>query len=190
MIKNEYPFGATFDKHMYNDIDTREQWANLFNYAVPANELKWKANEKVEGQLDFEYGDLMRDLFKSWDVPFRGHTLFWGVADRTPSWFEQSPTKEAMIKRVIDAASRYEGEVTGWDVFNEVLHDGDFFIKHFGEDIFAEMIGQYRIQNPTGKAAINDYNVLRADKGRCFLDRMDGLDLDALGLQRSILTII
>ena len=190
MVKNGYPFGATIDKHMYDDTPTKDSWVDLFNFGVPANELKWKTNEWTEGKLNFEYGDLMRDLFKSWDIPFRGHTLFWGVAGRTPNWFSATPTKEAMIKRVIDAASRYDGDVTGWDVWNEVMHDKDFFITHFGEEIFAEMIAEYRIQNPGGKAAVNEYEVLRADKGRCFVDRMDGLDLDALGLQRWILTMI
>ena len=45
------------------------------------------------------------------------------------------------------------------------------------------MLAEYRIQNPSGKSAINDYELLRADKGRCFVDRVNGLDIDALGLQ-------
>ena len=89
---------------------------------------------------------------------------------------------EEMYERVRDAAARYEGEITGWDVFNEILHDNDWFQRHLGGDIFEKMLAEYRIQNPTGKAAINDYELLRADKGRCFVDKVNGLDIDALGL--------
>ena len=110
-----------------------------------------------------------------------------------------------MYERVQDAAARYEGqrkknielhiqieywfftcilgEITGWDVFNEILHDNDWFQRHLGDDIFEKMLAEYRIQNPSGKSAINDYELLRADKGRCFVDRVNGLDIDALGLQ-------
>ena len=78
-----------------------------------------------------------------------------------------------------------KGEITGWDVFNEILHDNNWFQRHFGEDIFEKMLAEYRRHNPSGQSAINDYELLRADKGRCFVDRVDGLDIDALGLQEN-----
>ena len=91
-----------------------------------------------------------------------------------------------MYERVQDAAARYEGEITGWDVFNEILHDNDWFQKKIGNDIFPKMLAEYRIQNPTGTSAINDYELLRADKGRCFVDKVKGLDIDALGMQGTV----
>ena len=49
------------------------------------------------------------------------------------------------------------------------------------------MIAYYRRYNPSGKAAINDYEVLRSDKRKCYLDFVKDLDLDVLGLQGNLL---
>ena len=48
------------------------------------------------------------------------------------------------------------------------------------------MLEEYRIQNPSGTSAINDYELLRADKGRCFVDKVKGLDIDAIGMQGTV----
>ena len=37
-----------------------------------------------------------------------------------------------MTKRVFDAAGRYEGQIRGWDIFNEILHDNNYFEKLYG----------------------------------------------------------
>ena len=105
---------------------------------------------------------------------------------RTPAWFRENPTIEAMYQRMSDAASRYAGEIESWDVFNEILHDNDFFQELFGDDIMVKMLAEYRRLDPTGKAAINDYELLRSDKGRCFVDKVKDLDLDELGLQSEV----
>ena len=69
-----------------NKVARAAKWPELFNYAVPENKLKWISNEWTQDQVSFAYADNMRDLFSQWEVPFRGHTLFWGVSegDRTP----------------------------------------------------------------------------------------------------------
>jgi len=40
-------------------------------------------------------------------------------------------------------SERYEGRITGWDIFNEIIHDDDYFLKLFGPNLFADMIGNY-----------------------------------------------
>ena len=66
MKKNAYPFGGTFNKFFIDDPDNwrPENWPELFNYAVPDNQMKWRSHEWDHDQLDFEYSDAMRDLFE------------------------------------------------------------------------------------------------------------------------------
>ena len=64
MKRNNYPFGATFNKDLIDDAEYGEDWKELFNYAVPENKLKWRANEWTHDKLNFEYSDAMRDLFQ------------------------------------------------------------------------------------------------------------------------------
>lgn len=164
MTKNHFPFGATMRKQIFDDVDYRDGWPDMFNYGVPTNEMKWNQNEKVQGVLDFSYADQFANYWDTLDIPFRGHAIYWGTTGTSvhvPQWFDENPTFEAMLKRVSDAAGRYEGRITGWDVFNEILHDGDYFQKLFGDNIFNDMLAYYRRFNPSGKAAINDYEVLR-----------------------------
>ena len=105
MTKNAFPFGATYNKYMFDDENLRNQWPELFNYAVVENKMKWKSNEWTEDKLNFEYADAMVDLFAQWEVPFRGHTLFWGVKEggNCPTWFQENPTIAAMYERLQDA---------------------------------------------------------------------------------------
>jgi len=100
--------------------------------------------------------------------------------DRTPNWFELNPTKDAMIKRLADAATRYAGDIDGWDIFNEIMHDKDYFIELFGDSIFEEMIQIYKFHDPNGRAVINEYETLRADKSRCFLDKAELIKLQKI----------
>ena len=102
------------------------------------NAQKWKQNEKKEGELDFTYADRYADFWNSLKIPFRGHCLFWGTTGSSvhvPDWFANNPTYQAMVKRTFDAASRYEGSITGWDIFNEILHDSDYFLNLFGQGV-------------------------------------------------------
>ena len=71
-----------------------------------------------------------------------------------------------------------------WPTYKNGVND--WFQKQIGSDIFPKMLEEYRIQNPSGTSAINDYELLRADKGRCFVDKVKGLDIDAIGMQGTV----
>ena len=110
--KSSFPFGATMNKNVFDNENTRNLWAELFNYGVAENQQKWKQNEKKEGILDFTYADKYADFWDSLGIPFRGHCLYWGNTGSSvhvPDWFDQNPTYTAMQNRNSDAARRYEG---------------------------------------------------------------------------------
>ena len=51
----------------------------------------------------------------------------------------------------------------GWDVWNEILHDRDYFLQRFGQgtELFEEFIQEYKRIHPEGRAVINDYELTR-----------------------------
>ena len=185
MIKNAYPFGATMNKFMMADDYNRENWPIMFNYAVSENEHKWRQNEKKQYQINYNDADEITAQMKEWNIPIRGHAVTWSVNGKNPDWFEENPTLDALYNRTDDVVQHFAGDITQWDVLNEPLH-GRFFKNHFGENIWDEIFDRVKKADPNAKLAINDYSIVRADKGRCFNDLTSEVNIDYAGLQSHI----
>ena len=55
-------------------------------------------------------------------------------------------------------------------MFNEPLHgdshsQGEIFVEAFGEDIWNEIMERTKKNDPNTEVALNDYELMRADKG-------------------------
>ena len=185
MLKNGYPFGATINKFIMGDEYDRTNWPVLFNYGVGANEFKWKAHEKKQFEIKYDDADAINKQMKEWNVPLRGHAVTWSVPNHNPVWFEQNPTLDALYNRTDDVVLHFANDITQWDVLNEPLH-GNFFRKHFGDEIWSDMFERVKAVDPKVKITINDYNIVRADKGRCYNRLTSNVDIDYAGLQSHI----
>ena len=186
MIKNGFPFGGVINKHIMNDDYQRESWPSLFNYGVCENEMKWRTNQKNQDQFDYTEADRISDQFNEWGIPLRGHAVVWSVPGKNPDWFEANPSINDLYNRTDEIVGRYAGQITHWDTFNEPLH-GNIFVDAFGDEIWNEIHARIKQIDPTALLAINDYELTRADKARCFNDYINGYtsntEIDLIGLQ-------
>lgn len=53
-------------------------------YTVFENEMKWYANEKIPGQLDYNVADAMLSLVQKYNIKVRGHNVFWDNPQNMP----------------------------------------------------------------------------------------------------------
>ena len=71
------------------------------------------------------------------------------------------------------ALNLWKGKITNWDIFNEPLHGaqhkkGEIFVEAFGEGIWNEVLERVKKIDPEIQTSMNDYELGRADLGRCF----------------------
>ena len=81
-----------------------------------------------------------------------------------------------------DLINRYDGKISNWDVFNEVLH-GNFFRRNFGKDFWNKIIRRIRNINPNVDLAFNDYEILSSNFAKCYITYLDDVEIDFFGLQ-------
>lgn len=148
------------------------------------NEFKWKSHEKTQYDINYSDAEAINDQMRDWNVPLRGHAVTWSVPGKNPTWFETSPTLDALYNRTDDVVSHFGGAITQWDVLNEPLH-GNVFKAAFPDhpQIWTDMIDRVKVADSVTKIAVNDYDLVRADKGRCFNHLVEELTLDYTGLQ-------
>jgi len=118
----------------------------------------------------------------------RGHTLCWHA--QTPSWlFTDSAgnnvSKEVLLQRlkshILAVAGRYKGKVYAWDVVNEVIADGNDFIRKSkwteiaGEEFIAKAFEYAHEADPNAVLFYNDYNTEIASKREKIYRLLKGL---------------
>jgi len=188
MTKNHFPFGATFHHQMIEEMSDYKNWFDVFNFGVARNAMKWKQQEKLPGVIDWTKSDDINDVFFQQSTPLRGHTIAWSVDKNVQDWLleieDMDVLHDYMMKRVDDIVFRYLGNITDWDIFNEV-HHGDFFRRNLGIEIWSEVLDRLDAIAPGTGQVMNDYQLTREDHGACFLDLITPIvdRLDAVGLQ-------
>ena len=126
--------------------------------------------------VTFDIARKYLDFAKENNIALRGHTLAWH--GQTPRWFfhenynENGPFAsralilerlENYIHAVLDfVQTEYPGVVYAWDVFNEIIDEGNFRISHWshlvGEDFFIKAFEFARKYAAPGvKLFYNDY---------------------------------
>ncbi|CAH1253921.1 Hypp1274 [Branchiostoma lanceolatum] len=112
--RSHLAFGSVVHaKQMPSNSHYTDFFFNNFEWAVLANQLKWKQNERNEGQLTFDWADPTIALLESRGIPIRGHNVFWGTGDtHVPTWlpaYSGSELEQKCWKRVDDVVGRYAG---------------------------------------------------------------------------------
>lgn len=171
MVRHAFPWGTCVTaEHITgqapDDISYREKLVELFNCAVPENELKWNAwhgaygpgytREKTESALKW---------LKEKAFSIRGHCLVW------PDWEYLGPWGEslrgdlpALRKRILDhideMAAFSAPYVNEWDVVNEPVHKNTV-TQALGGDCMGEWFSHARATLPEScRLFINEYNVV------------------------------
>nr|XP_016447049.1 PREDICTED: endo-1,4-beta-xylanase D-like [Nicotiana tabacum] len=162
--KNNFPFGNAISQHILNNKAYQDWFTSRFMYTVFENEMKWYANEKIPGQLDYNVADAMLSLVQKYNIKVRGHNVFWDNPQNMPSWARYlSPAQLSATasRRINSVMNRYLGQLIHWDVVNENVHFS-----------FLEQM--------LGKNASAVYYTSRRDDAeliRCFGAKSDNLEL-------------
>lgn len=152
------------------------------NNMKPMYILDWEENlahpdvHDLEPAVTFDKCRAFLDFAKTNNIPMRGHTLGWH--NQTPKWFfhenynEEKPlaSRETMIARLqnyIKAVfayinTEYPNLIYAWDVFNEIVDEGDFrktlWTETIGNDFFIFAFEAARkYSTPGTQLFYNDY---------------------------------
>ncbi|KAK6136479.1 hypothetical protein DH2020_029775 [Rehmannia glutinosa] len=141
----------------YQDWFTPRFTATTFN-----NEMKWYYTEVLQDQENYTVPDAMVSFFKKHKISIRGHTILWASTNVTQYWVRLLQPKDilkAAVRRVGSVVSRYSGDVIGWDVMNENLHNS-FYEEKLGPNASAMFYQIVRALDPNTPLFLNEYNTL------------------------------
>ncbi|KDQ07818.1 glycoside hydrolase family 10 protein [Botryobasidium botryosum FD-172 SS1] len=170
-IRGRYVGVATESYNINNSTTWGKAYKNLalgsdFSIWTPENSLKWEVTEPQPGVFDFSLGDALFKLAKQNGKRMRGHTLAWH--SQLPPWvtannYTAAELKNILQRHVLTEVGHFKGQVTHWDVVNEVFEeDGTFrnsiWYKTFGPDYIEWSFRWARQADPSAKLYINDYN--------------------------------
>ncbi|KAL6545806.1 hypothetical protein OROGR_009680 [Orobanche gracilis] len=141
----------------YQDYFTRRFTAVTFH-----NEMKWYFMEALPGQENYTIPDAMVSFFKEHRIGIRGHTVLWANKDVNQYWLKQMKPKDilkAAVGHVGSIVSRYAGDIIGWDVMNENMHNS-FYEEKLGPNasaMFYQIVHAMDVNTPL---FLNEYNTI------------------------------
>lgn len=151
----------------------RELILKQFGSVTPENCMKMTAIQPKEGEFHFEQADALVAFAQRNRLQVVGHTLVWAKDERTPAWVFLDGDKPASREMVLDrmrmhirtVVSRYRGKIASWDVVNEVLDDGEPYLRPsswlsiVGPEFVARAFEWAHEADPDALLVYNDYNV-------------------------------
>lgn len=162
--------------------------AEQFDSITAENEMKFDALEPELGRFEFEEADQMVAFAREHQLKMRGHTLVWhqqipqsifewengGIISREESLKRMGNH----IQRVVD---RYKEDVYCWDVLNEVINDGEGYLRDtkwlqvIGED-YMEYAFRFAYEADSKSVLFyNDYNAIVPKKRDKIYELVKGL---------------
>jgi endo-1,4-beta-xylanase len=173
-----------------------------FASVTPENCMKMSAIQPREGEFHFEEADALVAFAERHGLQLVGHTLVWAKDERTPAWLfrdgDKPASRELVLQRMrahIQAVvSRYRGKIASWDVVNEVLDDGEPYLRPsswlqiIGPEFIVKAFEWARAADPRAVLVYNDYNVELPAKRTKLMRlihelREKGAPLGAVGIQ-------
>ena len=196
-LRHEFWFGAALSSRIFakgvESKDTakyKQVFLNNFNAAVTENALKWHAMEPRQGLVDYGIVDAMLDWTQQFDVPLRGHNIFWGVPNRVPEWqksLDDDRLRQIVRNRALAVGRRYQGRFAEYDLNNEMMH-ANYYEDRLGPEITKQMADWVKQGDPDAVLYLNDYDVLTGNRlddyvahVRKLLD--SGTPIDGIGVQ-------
>jgi endo-1,4-beta-xylanase len=173
-----------------------------FGGVTPENCMKMTEIQPREGEFHFEQADALVAFAQQHRLRVVGHTLVWAKDERTPPWVFLNGDRPASRALVLDrmrthirtVVSRYRGKIDSWDVVNEVLEDGEPYLRPsswltiVGPEFMARAFEWAHEADPDALLVYNDYNVELPSKREKLIRlirelREQNVPLNALGIQ-------
>ncbi len=200
----QFVVGVALGGRVPDDYSPAERTLILkqFGSVTPENCMKMTAIQPREGEFHFEQADAIVEFAQQNRLQVVGHTLVWAKDERTPAWVFLDGDKPASRALVLErmqthirkVVSRYRGKIAAWDVVNEVLDDGEPYLRpsHWltvcGPEFVAKAFEWAHEADPDALLVYNDYNVDIPRKREKLLRlvrelREKGARLGAVGIQ-------
>ncbi|MBW4449453.1 MAG: endo-1,4-beta-xylanase [Spirirestis rafaelensis WJT71-NPBG6] len=198
--KHHFEFGTALSTEMFSDKVNQQDKdkylglvKQLFNTTAHENALKWYATEPNQGQISYADADRILKWSRDNDIKMRGHALFWAVEQYNQDWVKSlnnRELKQVIQKRSLDVCRRYRGQISEYDVINEMLH-GDFYQKRLGESIVDSIFRWCHQADPSARLYVNDYNILNGKELNRYVKqirslRKRGVLIGGIGIQGHI----
>jgi GH35 family endo-1,4-beta-xylanase len=171
-----------------------------FNAITPENSMKPGPVHPQEQSWNWTQADALVQFGESNGIRTFGHCLVWH--SQTNPWFFQDATREVLLARLRNhihtVVGRYKGKLTGWDVVNEAINDGEdgtgenlrqsSWMKTIGPDYLTQAFRFAREADADVQLLYNDYSIESGAKHRSsllLLRRLlaDGAPITGVGIQ-------
>ncbi|MCT1401146.1 endo-1,4-beta-xylanase [Paenibacillus sp. p3-SID867] len=216
LFEEDFPIGAAIEPNQTNGPSS-ELLKKHVRWLVAENAMKPDSIQPSEGQFIWTNADRIVEFAKENNMQVRFHTLVWHTqvgawffqdAEGKPMVDETDPKRQEANKKLLlerldthvrTIVGRYKGEITSWDVVNEVIEPGDpdgmrasEWYKITGTDYIATAFRAAReAGGPGAKLYINDYgtdNPVKRDRlFQLVKDLLEqGVPIDGVGHQTHI----
>jgi GH35 family endo-1,4-beta-xylanase len=171
-----------------------------FNAVTPENSMKPGPVHPQEQSWNWTQPDTLVQFGQDNDIKVFGHCLVWHA--QTGPWFFQDATRDVLLARLRNhiqtLVGRYKGRVSGWDVVNEAIHDGEGvagenlrespWLKIVGPDYLTQAFRFAREADAAVPLLYNDYSIESGAKHRSsllLLRRLiaEGTPITGVGIQ-------
>src|SRR5688500_7879655 len=171
-----------------------------FNAVTPENSMKPGPVHPQEQIWSWTPPDTLVQFGQENDIRTCGHTLVWH--SQTNPWFFEGATRDVLLARLQNhihtLVGRYKGKMSGWDVVNEAINDGDTgvgenlresqWLKIVGPDFLTQAFRLPRAADPAVPLLYNDYSIESGAKHQSSLQLLrrllsEGAPITSVGIQ-------
>lgn len=171
-VAGRFEIGVGISDTVAQQPETWDLLTRHFTIITPENCMKPASVQPTAEVQNFQRPDEFVNFAVSKNLKICGHCLVWAKDDRTPEWFykdgDGKASREVLLDRMRNfiklEVGRYKGKIAMWDVVNEVLDDGNEFLRPSGwtaacgEDFIAEAFRCAHEADPDALLIYNDYN--------------------------------
>lgn len=199
--RDVFLIGAAFDFRTPNEFTAAELdfIRSQFNAITPENSMKPGPVHPQEASWNWTQADTLVQFGRDHGISVFGHCLVWH--SQTNPWFFENADRGVLLARLRDhihtLVGRYRGRVSGWDVVNEAINDGEgvgenlrqsSWLKIVGPDYLTQAFTFAREADPAVRLLYNDYNIESGSKHRSsvlLLRRLmdEGAPITGVGIQ-------
>jgi endo-1,4-beta-xylanase len=171
-----------------------------FSVVTPENVMKFNALEPAPNVYDFKQSDELVAFAQAHAMQVHGHTFVWYRA--LPDWISQGSFTKAQLSAILHnfittVMQHYKGEISMWDIANEVLDDNGAFrpsiwYNTLGPDFLDQAFRWAHEADPQVQLFYNDYGTeaqgVKSDALYALVKGMlaRGVPIDGVGFQMHI----